>query len=627
MPPGPLVKAPRTVGRGLRLAAAAALAVAPPAQAELPTSHAELSSSHAGAVPAHVEAAAILPAILREWRISSFHADIQVFRSGDIVVTETIRPRFVGQYNGIFRTIPVRYRTPAGFAYNLRLAVESVTDGAGNDLRYEEGREGEYRKLTIWVPGAVDATRTVVIRYRVNNGLRHFEAEADRQGIADAYDELYWNVTGTEWPVPIDAASARVQLPVDVTGIRAQAFTGPYGSVEQDADVRTEGTTVNVQARGPLSFREGLTVGIAWDAGVVTQPSAATRAGWFLRANWPLVLPFFALILMFRTWRSRGKDPDMGSVEPRYEPPEALTPAEVGVVADNSPDMRDITATVVDLAVRGYLEIAETEDKKLLGLITERDYAFSLRKPQEAWGGLEPHERRLLRALFGRSETTVHLSDLKNKFYTHLPDLKDGLMDALVEHGVYVKRPDHVTGRWVALGAGVGIGIAVLGLWAGSALGLATLAVILGAVGTGLVMVGFGFIMPARTREGVELLRKVKGFEEFLERVESDRFKRMITGPEMFERFLPFAMALGVEQQWAAAFADMYREPPDWYHGSHPGHFNSRVFVSDLGDMSGRTASVMQSAPRSSGGSSFGGGGGGGGFSGGGFGGGGGGAF
>jgi len=136
-------------------------------------------------------------------------------------------------------------------------------------------------------------------------------------------------------------------------------------------------------------------------------------------------------------------------------------------------------------------------------------------------------------------------------------------------------------------------------------------------------------VMPARTRRGVDVLRHVKGFEEFLERVETDRFKRMIQGPEQFEKYLPYAMALGVESQWAAAFADMYTEPPSWYHGSDFRTFSTRSFVSDLGRMSTQTQSVMQSAPRSSSGSSsFGGGSsGGGGFSGGGFGGGGGGAF
>ena len=561
----------------------------------------------------------------REWRLSSFDAVIEVFRSGDIVVTETLRPTFDGSYNGIYRTIPVEYETDRGFRYRLIVDVESIEDENGNALEYEDDRQGRDYRLKIWVPGAVDATRTVVIRYRVPNGLRFFDAEDD---VGEPYDELYWNVTGTEWPVPIDRASATVRLPVDAADVRAHAFTGAYGSRAQDATVRIEGTQVVAETDG-LGFREGLTIGVAWAAGVVERPTAADRTLALLRANWPLFLPFLAFFLMYRRWRARGRDPEIGSIKPQYEPPPSLTPAEVGVIVDNKPDMRDITATLIDLAVRGFLRIEETEDDKLFGLLSSKDYAFLKTRPGDEWRDLEPHERGLLKAVFGSRDRT-ELSDLKDKFYRDLPDIRSELRDALIHHGIYESRPDVVMGKWVGFGVLVGIGIAALGLTVGQAVfRLAPPAVLIAALGSAAAVIGFGVVMPARTRRGVDVLRHVKGFEEFLERVETDRFKRMIQGPEQFEKYLPYAMALGVESQWAAAFADMYTEPPSWYHGSDFRTFSTRSFVSDLGRMSTQTQSVMQSAPRSSSGSSsFGGGSsGGGGFSGGGFGGGGGGAF
>jgi len=152
--------------------------------------------------------------------IERFDAIIDVDSDGSIAVEETIVPRFTGSWNGIFRTIPVEYRTPQGLNYTLRLAVESVTDDSGQKLKYESSRERHYRKLKIWVPGATDATRTVKLRYRVSNGLRFF----------DEHDELYWNVTGDEWEVPIESASALVRLPSGVSGVRATAFRGAYGS-------------------------------------------------------------------------------------------------------------------------------------------------------------------------------------------------------------------------------------------------------------------------------------------------------------------------------------------------------------------------------------------------------------
>ena len=124
--------------------------------------------------------------------------------------------------------------------------------------------------------------------------------------------------------------------------------------------------------------------------------------------------------------------------------------------------------------------------------------------------------------------------------------------------------------------------------------------------------------MPARTLKGARELEHVLGFQEFLDRVESDHFKRMVDSPEMFERYLPYAMALGVEKRWAKAFDDIYREPPDWYRGSPGMHFRPTIFVTNLGTMSSQVGSAMASQPRSSGGGGFSGGGGGGGFGGGG---------
>ena len=561
----------------------------------------------------------------RSWRLESLHADIRVLESGVLEVTETLRPSFRGRYNGIFRTIPVEYRS-YGLRHGFRLSVASVTDEAGNALRHETDRAGDHVEIKIWIPDAEDAVRTVRLAYEVRQGLLFHDADEDEAGIVEAYDELYWNVTGTEWPVPIDAASATVHLPEAATGVRGHAFTGGYGATGRDASVDIAGNRVDIRATQALAFREGLTIGIGWDAGVVQRPTAIGLAITYLLANWPLFIPFLAFAFMYRRWNERGRDPEIGSIEPRYEPPADLTPAELGVIIDNRADLRDITATLVDLAVRGQLSIEEEEDKKLLGLVSGKDYVFRRTESEEA--SLAPHESALIEAVFG-GRRTRRLSDLKDRFYKDLPRLKSQLLAALIEHGVYTESPARVAGKYVGLGLFVAVALFFGGQLVGQTLQLAPLAVVLAAVSSGLIIVGFGCFMPARTKRGTELLRHVRGFEEFLTRVEGERFKRRITGPEMFERYLPYAMALGVAGQWARAFADMYREPPAWYRGHALGTFNAHILVSSLESMSTETHGVMQSAPRSAGpqnvgGSSFATGGG---FSGGGFGGGGGGAF
>ncbi|MGH7559720.1 MAG: DUF2207 domain-containing protein [Gemmatimonadales bacterium] len=551
----------------------------------------------------------------RSLAIERFESAIRVEPSGIIDVTETITARFTGQWNGIYRAIPVEYRTPQGFNWTLGLDLTSATDENGRELRTDSSREGHYEKFRIWVPGALDATRTIVLRYRASNGLRFFED----------HDELYWNVTGDEWEVPIEAASATIELPSAASGVRAIAYNGPYGSTARDATVEVEGTTIRVTMPKRLEFREGLTAVVGWDKGLVAEPTSTQRAAGFLRSNWPLVIPIPVFFLAWTLWRRRGRDPRRRPVAVRYEPPESLTPAEAGTLMDHSADMRDITATMVDLAVRGFIRIEETEEKKLFGLISDRDYRVRRVQPPAEWDRLAPHERKLLEGIFEENPTSVELSELEDEFYTHLDGIRDGIFDRLTGKGLYHARPDKVRERWMIAGVALGILIAAGGgaLFA-ARFSLTPVPFVVAGILTAVILLAFGSQMPARSERGTRTLEHVLGFEEFLRRVESEHFAHVVKTPELFDKYLPFAMAFGVEKKWARAFADIYTQSPAWYAGTgpvtsfNPGHFSSR-----LADFSSRAGSTLASSPRSSSGSGFsgggssgggGGGGGGGGF-------------
>jgi uncharacterized membrane protein len=565
-----------------------------------------------GASLALVLLAASTVAAQRTLVIQQFDATLTVSADGSLVVDETIVPRFTGSWNGIFRTIPIEYRTPQGLNYTLRLTIESVTDVEGQDLKYESSRERHYRKLKIWVPGATDATRTVKLRYRVTNALRFF----------DEHDELYWNVTGDEWEVPIESASADVRLPAGVTGVRATAFRGAYGSTEQ-ADVSVTEEGVHVETTRGLGMREGLTVVVGWNPGIVHRPTTIEKTTSLVSSNLPLAIPPLVLLGMYRLWRARGRDPELAPIATQYEPPARMTPAELGTLIDGKPDMRDITATIVDLAVRGYLHITETKDERFFGLFSDKDYTFAVTKDRAEWAALQAHERDLLKAMFTGSTNSVTLSDLKNKFYKNLPGLRDELYGRIVRDGYYTGRPDHVRVLYIVGGivAGFLVGIASAAML--SYFGMQPVAGIVAGILTALIVAFFGWFMPSRTVRGTRELEKVLGFREFLSRVEADRLDRMVKTPAMFEKFLPFAMALGVEDNWAKAFEGIYTEPPTWYTGPvGVTTFHPTSFTRNLGVMSTAAASTMASAPRSSGGSGFSGG-----SSGGGFGGGGGGGF
>jgi uncharacterized membrane protein YgcG len=535
----------------------------------------------------------------RELRIENFHAEVIVMPDGSVDVTETIQAHFIGgPWHGLYHSIPVEYVTPQGFNYSLFLDVKRVTDAGGQPLKFDTTRERHYRKIKIYVPDADNSTHTVSVEYVASDALRFL----------DDHDEFYWNVTGDESDIPIQAASARVVLPTGTTNIRANVFTGAYRSRAQDADVEIAANGVEVRTRAPLGIHQGLTIAVAFDKGFVHEPTAADQISLFLRSNWPLFLPILAFVGMFYLWWTKGRDPRLRPIAAQYEPPDQLTPGEAGTLVDNSADMRDITASIVDLAVRGYITIEEHQKDTMLGLMHHKDYNFIVRKDRSEWAKLKPHEQTLLTGLFsaGTVGESVSMSSLENHFYTSLPGIKNNLLGSLVTHGYYKQRPDTVRSTYLGIGGVVGFLLVFGGLKLAAGTGMAPPAFIIAGILTGAIIAGFGWFMPVHTEQGTRALEGVLGFEDFLVHVESDRFNKMIKTPEMFEKFLPFAMALGVEKNWSKAFQGILKEPPDWYRGSSYGpNFYPIYFVNDLNYMSTQASSVMSSAPRSSGGSGF----------------------
>ena len=556
-----------------------------------------------------------IPAGARQLVIRNFNEQVTVGPDGAIEVMEFIEAQFVGgPWHGLYRTIPVEYTSPQGLNYSLFLELLSVMDGDANPLKYEQSRQGRYIKFKVYVPDADNSTRTVVLHYRVRNALGFFED----------HDELYWNVTGNEWDAPIMAATGKIELPSGVTGLRAIAYTGAFGSRAADAQVNVKDNTIEMQAMRPLGFHEGLTAVVGWDKGLVQPPTTLEKAWLLLRSNWPFFIPIGIFVVMLWLWWTRGRDPEHDAVTVEYDPPDKLTPGECGALIENEASMRDITATLVDLAVKGYITIEQKEDSGLLAFLHHKDYVFHLKKPVTEWRGAREHELQLLAALFDTGATTeVKLSDLQNHFYKHLPSIRGAIFDALVGDGYYLHRPDTVRQAYLGAGMVIGFLLAAASQALAKSTGIVQVTWMLAGIVTGGVICGFGWFMPARTRTGAQTLSKVLGFEEFLGRVESDRIARMENAPSVFEKYLPYAMALHVEKKWVQSFAGIGMQPPQWYQGAYGAGFQPYLLVNDLNAMSTQAGMVMASAPRSAGGLGFGGGGG----AGGGFGGGGGGGF
>jgi hypothetical protein len=559
------------------------------------------------------------PASADTVRIREFQAELDVLPNSFLDVTETIHVDFTGAKNGIYRNIPVEYAGPGGFNYSLFLTEVSATDSDGASLRIVKERHGGNLQLKIFVPDAEDTSRMISLHYRVRDGLRFF----------DDHDELYWNVVGTGWDVPIESASAHIILPAGVTGLRAANYTGFLGSRSQDARVEILGSNIDIQTQRPLAFHEGFTIVAGWDKGFVHEPRASEKVAQFLESNWPLFIPVGMLVLMFSLWYTRGRDPQVGAIAVRYEPPAGLSPGEAGTLVDDAAGIGDITATLVDLAVRGYIVIEERETSHLMGLYSNKEYVFHLNKKPAEWQGTKSHELLLLNGIFGAPvvglRNEVALTELQNRFYKNLPGIRSAIFQSLVQRGYFAHRPDIVRQAYLVAAGVTGALLELFGQYLAQHTGMQVQPFAWAAILSGLTIAGFGWFMSARTPDGVRALHDTLGFENFLSRVEGDRLARTPQSPTTFEKYLPFAMALGVEKKWVGAFDGMLSQP-SWYQTTGTTVFHPVGFLYSLDQMATRTGQVMASAPRSSGNSGSSGFGGGGSV-GGGFGGGGGGGF
>ena len=558
------------------------------------------------------------PAFAQYFTIDKFHSDIMIDEDSSIIVKETIDVEFHQQRHGIYREIPFKYRDDFGKVITTPTKVLSVTDGSGKAWKYKVERTGPVINVRIGdARKYVEGRQTYIITYQVENVILFFKD----------HDELYWNVTGNFWKAPIKEASATASLTTKnkSKNLMAAGYEGGYGSKEE-CGYETYENTGKFYTKRNLKMGEGLTAVLGWDKGLVSPPSSWKKFWWAvnLKENWVFLLPIFSFLYMGNRWYRKGRDPKVReSVTVMYEPPkfenQPLTPAEVGTLVDEKLDPRDITSTIVGLAVKGYIKIEETEKE---GIIFDKT-DYYLRRVKGPDANVSPFERELLERLLG-GKAGVRVSDLKNKFYAYLPELKKALYGELTRKKYFLSSPEKVRNSYLVAGFLVFV-FSVLAFvflvpnpgWKG----------IIAGILTGTSVLGFAKSMPAKTRAGASAYMDVLGFQEFMNRAEKDRLERM-GDKDLFSKFLPYAIALDVADNWAKAFEGIYQEPPDWYVS--PGGFrmfSPYAFTHSLNSVTSNLSSAMFSAPRGSSGGGSGGGFGGGGSSGGGFGGGGGGSW
>ncbi len=544
-------------------------------------------------------------------RILSFHSDIRVLTDGIIEVTETIQVRAEGNQirRGIYRDFPVRYEDRLGNDYEITVEPLSVLR---NDLTESFKTVRNQRDIRVYF-GHKDryldqGVHTYTYRYRANRMLGFFEN----------HDELYWNVTGNRWLFPIDKASATVTLAFDIEPTFVEGYTGRLGSKGQDYSRSIdEAGVVHFSANGSLPASHGLTLVVGWPKGLVVEPSAGQRLIWLLQDNRGLIVALLGLIALLAyyipVWQKHGKDPEEGVVVTRYEPPKGFSPASLRYIRQMYYDDKVMTAAIVNLAVKGYLEIKERDDTHSIKKLD----SDTRRAP------LAAGEQELHAALFD-DDDTVTLKDFNHEL----------LGKARSEHSKSLK--DDYKKKYFQTNGALNIPAIVIVL-VSTALSLSlsngpTLFLIVLIVALFLTMVLFAIIMKRPTMRGRQLLDEMLGFTDYLEFAEKEELNLRNPPektPELFESLLPFALALGVDQQWSEQFTSILgaiRGPngdaysPSWYNGS----WNSANLSKATSGLSSGLNSAVSASVTAPGSSS---GGGGGGFSGGGGGGGGGGGW
>lgn len=550
-------------------------------------------------------------------RILSFHSDVRVFPDGMIEVTETITVRAEGQQirRGIYRDFPVEYQDRLGNTYKIKLEPLAVQrDGnrepfhtvrGGRDVRTYFGSSSHFIE---------HGEHTYVFRYRANRML----------GFFDQHDELYWNVTGNEWVFPIDKATATVRLEFDAPrdAIFVEGYTGRRGSTAQNyGRYMDDAGDVHFEANNPLGPAQGLTIVVGWPKGFVTEPTTLAKVGWLLSDNRNLLAAFIGYLLLLAyyvpVWNKHGKDPNEGVIVTRYRPPAGFSPASLRYIRQMYYDDKVMTAAIVNLAVKGYLDIKKRGKTHSLH---KRD--TETLRPELAAG-----EKELYAAIF-KEDDVVTLKDVNHELLGKARSIHNDSLRADYKNNYFKTNSLLVLPAFVIV-----IGSTLIAFNIGNG---PTPFVIATIILSFLTMAFFTLIMKRPTIRGRKVLDEMLGFKDFLEIAEKDELNLRnppAKTPELFEALLPYALALGVEQQWSERFADVLaaiRNPdgstysPSWYRGKWN---TSNLSRTTRGLSSGLNSAVGSSVSPPGSSSGFSGGGGGGGSSGGGGGGGGGGGW
>jgi uncharacterized membrane protein YgcG len=549
------------------------------------------------------------PALARE-QISVFDVAIEVETDGDIVVAETIEVIAEGNQirRGIFRDLP-RYYEAQGDVLPYRYDVLSVQRDGRNEP-YETSADGNAFRIRIGDPDVLieHGAHAYQIRYRVKSQVRYF----------DGYDEIYWNTTGNYWAFPIVRARAVVLMPPGARVTGAAAYTGALGEAGADYAYTQEGDRHVFETTRPLDVGHGLTVALGIEKGLIDPPSAADQGWLWWRRNGALLILLASLgglfWFLYRSFERVGRDPVKPPVFPRYEAPEGYSPAAVHHIYYRGLNgHRALIATLMNLAVKGRFSI-DASDRKTTTLMRAPEPPASRDQMAE--------DLALEGGVFGGASFKSLGERYDSRFTAAYAQFKRALS----------RKYGDAYFRWNVAYTVVALALTVAAIWFAATqtlnwTGWHTAAVLALAALNGLFM----YLMPSPTPKGQRIRTEIEGFRLYMETAEKLQLNAVEVGGqapppmtvERYEKFLPYAVALGVEKPWTRHFERLIPEEarayrPAWASGGwDPSRSLAGVSSAIVSNMtSGVTSALPQSSSSSGsggGGSSGGGGGGGGG--------------
>jgi uncharacterized membrane protein YgcG len=623
----------------------------------------------------------------RRERILDFHSDITLEPDGTFLVRETITVNATGSRirHGIFRDFPTRYKDRFGNNYVVGFALISAEyDGYAETSRVQDTLTGKRIYLgdqKLFIPSG---QHTYVISYTTNRQL----------GFFPDHDEMYWNVTGNAWLFSIDHASATVTLPANISNddVKLDGFTGPLHSFARNlTHQRQPDGTYFFETTRPLGELEGLSIVLSWPKGLIAPPTTQQQLNYFFSDNRTALLSLLGLLILslyyLLVWYAVGRDPARGVIMPLYEPPANLSPAATRFLVRMGFDNKTFAAAILDMAVRGFLTIKEQagsytlyRTKADLRVLTpdEKQLASVLFDGRDQlWLHNENHT--LIQAGIKTLKSWLKLAEEKVYFFTNKRFFVFGVIFSVIMVLAVAAQQSPLSlfgvaflSFWLSIwsfacaGLALGCGSAWKAAFTAPSSGtlLAGKAIFLTLVSlpffAGEVMgiiflvkfssifiaffffasvalhIAFHYLLKAPTVAGRRLMDQVDGFKLFLGAVDGDRLNRIMPPdktPQTFEKFLPYALALDLEQAWSQKFAAELgfagQAPadgasgsaytPSFYSGSNWNGFATSGFTGGFAGAFTDAVSSSSSAPGSSDGSSGGSGGGGGGGGGGGW--------